>query len=45
MMVMVDESTSNKYMRFVDHKGLEGEGGNSWWVKDMRQELNVWGHP
>ena len=24
MMVMVDESTGNKYMRAVDHKGLSG---------------------
>ena len=26
MMVMVDESTGNKYMRAVDHKGLGPEG-------------------
>ena len=45
MMVMVDESTGNKYMRVVDHKGLEGEGDNSWLVKDMHQELKSWGHP
>ena len=35
MMVMVDESTGNKYMRAVDHKGLEGQGDNSWLVRDM----------
>ena len=35
MLVMVDESAGNKYMRVVDHKGLEGEGGNSWLLKDM----------
>ena len=39
MMVMVDEATGNKYMRVVDHKGLQGEGDNSWLVKDMHQEL------
>ena len=42
-MVMVDESTGNKYMRMVEHKGLEGEGDNSWLVKDMHQELKAWG--
>ena len=45
MMVMVDEATGNRYMRVVDHKGLEGEGENSWLVKDMHQELKSWGHP
>ena len=43
VMVMVDESTGNKYMRMVEHKGLEGEGDNSWLVKDMHQELKSWG--
>ena len=45
MMVMVDESTGNKYMRVVDRKGLGGAGGNSGLVKDMHQELKSWGHP
>ena len=45
MMVMVDESTGNKYMRAVDHKGLEGQGDNSWLVRDMHEELKSWGHP
>ena len=45
VMVMVDESTGNKYMRMVEHKGLEGDGDNSWLVKDMHQELKSWGHP
>ena len=44
-MVMVDESTGNKYMRAVDHKGLGPDGDNSWLVKDMHQELKAWGHP
>ena len=39
MMVMVDESTGNKYTRVVDHKRLNGEGDNSWLIKDMHQEL------
>ena len=45
MMVMVDESTGNKYMRAVDHKGLEGQGDNSWLVRDMHEELKSWGYP
>ena len=45
MMVMVDEPTGNKYMRAVDHKGLEGQGDNSWLVRDMHEELKSWGHP
>ena len=45
MMVMVDESTGNKYMRAVDHRGLEGQGDNSWLVRDMHEELKSWGHP
>ena len=45
MMVMVDESTGDKYMRAVDHKGLGPEGDLSWLVKDMHQELKAWGHP
>ena len=39
MMVMVDESTGNKYMRAVGHKGLGVDGDQSWLVKDMHQEL------
>ena len=35
LMVMVGEATGNKYMRMVDHKGLGGDGDNSWLVKDM----------
>ena len=45
MMVMVDESTGNKYMRALSHKGLGLEGDNSWLVTDMHQELKSWGHP
>ena len=43
MMVMIDESTGNKYMRSVDHKGLGPDGDNSWLVKDMHQEGNPGG--
>ncbi|MDA8582623.1 hypothetical protein N9L68_00290 [bacterium] len=45
MMVMVGESTGNKYMRAVPHKGIGPDGDNSWLVKDMHQDLKSWGHP
>ena len=45
MMVMVDETTGNKYMRSVPHKGLGGDGDDSWLVKDMHQSLKSWGYP
>ena len=45
MMVMVDESTGNKYMGAVDHKGLGGQGDNSWLIKDLHVELKPWGNP
>ena len=32
MMVMADEDTGNKYMRSVRHKGLGGDGDESWLI-------------
>ena len=37
--------TGNKYVRAADQKGLGDEGGMSWLVQDMHQELNAWGYP
>ena len=37
MIVVVDESTRNKYMRAVDHQGPDGQGDNSWLVRDMHE--------
>ena len=34
-MVMVDEATGNRYMRAVEHKGLGGEGDESWLVENL----------
>ena len=45
MMVMVDKSTGNKYLRSVDQKGLEQDGDKHWLVKDMHRELKSWGYP
>ena len=45
LIIMVDESTGNKYMRAVGKKGL-GEGNEmEWLIKDMDDELKGWGHP
>ena len=37
MMVMVDETIGNKYMRSVKHKGLGDDGDNSWLITYMHQ--------
>ncbi|MDA8583517.1 hypothetical protein N9L68_04770, partial [bacterium] len=42
MMVMVDETTGNKYMRSVRHRGWGDEGDNSLLIKDVHQELKSW---
>ena len=45
LIVMTDEETGDKYARAVGYKGIgEGEEGRGWLVKDMREELRVWGH-
>ena len=45
LIVIVDESNGNKYMRALEHKGLGDDGGNSWLINDMHQELKSWGYP
>ena len=45
VIVMVDESTGNKYMRALPHKGLGVEGDLSWLVKNMHQEFERLGPP
>ena len=37
---MKDESTGNRYLRAVGHKGVEGM---DWLVKDLHEELKSWG--
>ncbi|MDA8584018.1 hypothetical protein N9L68_07275 [bacterium] len=41
----MDQSTANKHMRAVTHKGLGPDGDNSWLVKDTHQEVKASGHP
>ena len=45
VIVMLDEENGNRYMRPVDKKGLGEDGGLSWLVQDMHQELKSWGYP
>ena len=39
---MVDERTGEKYARAV---GQRTWSGHQWLIKDMSNELKVWGHP
>ena len=46
LIVMVDESTGEKYARAVGQKGLGRETSEmDWLIKDMSEELRAWGHP
>ena len=44
MIVMLDETTDNRYMRAVNRKGLGDGNEMEWLVKDMHEELKSWGH-
>ena len=44
IMVMVDERTGEKYARAVGHKGMGKDQDMEWLIKDMSNELKVWGH-
>ena len=43
--LMVDEETGDKYARAVGNKGIGEDGEREWLVKDVSEELKVWGHP
>ena len=45
MVVMVDESSGEKYARSVSQKGLGEDGEMEWLLEDMRKELKNWGTP
>ena len=45
LIVMVDESTGNKYMRAVGMKGFGTGAEMHWIIHDMHQELKAWGYP
>jgi len=40
VLAMKDESTGNRYMRAVGHKGVDGM---DWLIKDLHEELKSWG--
>ena len=44
LIVMVDESTGEKYARAVGKKGIGEENEMEWLVKDMSEEMKSWGH-
>ena len=44
LVVMVDEETGEKYARAVGQKGVGSENEMDWLIKDMSEELKVWGH-
>ena len=45
MLVMVDESTGDKYARAVGQKGLGGGADDmQWLIGDLHEELKSWGH-
>ena len=44
LIVMVDEDTGEKYARAVGRKGVGDNNEMDWLVKDMSEEMKVWGH-
>ena len=44
ILVMIDESTGDRYARAVGQKGLGREREMDWLIKDMSDELKSWGH-
>ena len=45
LLVMLDETTGNKYMRAVGRKGMGESRDMEWLVKDLHEELKSWGYP
>ena len=45
ILIVLHESTGEKYSRAVGMKGVENDGEVDWLVKDMCEELRAWGHP
>ena len=44
MIVMVDETTGDRYARMTGAKGIGENQERDWLVKDMSEELKDWGH-
>jgi len=45
ILVMVDERTGEKYARAVGMKGLGRNHEMDWLIKDLSNELKIWGYP
>ena len=45
LLIMINETTGNKYMRAVGRKGLGAGSEMDWLIKDMHEELKSWGYP
>ena len=45
VLVMVDETTGDKYARLCGRKGIGEDGEMNWLVTDICDELRSWGHP
>ena len=45
MLVMVDETTGDRFARLAGQKGLGEDREMMWLVKDAAEELRAWGHP
>ena len=44
VLVAVNEITGERYARAVGMKGIGQEGEMEWLIKDMSEEMKVWGH-
>ena len=44
MLVAINEESGDKCSRAVGNKSLENKSMAAWLVKDMSEELTVWGH-
>ena len=44
ILVMLEESTGERYARAVGHKGLGQDGERNWLIKDLSDQLKAWGH-
>ena len=43
MIIVLNERTGEKYARLTGRKGLGQEGEMDWLIKDMSEELKLWG--
>ena len=44
ILVMLEETTGERYARAVGHKGLGQDGERTWLIKDLSDQLKAWGH-